>query len=608
MWFEFSVYGLMMAATSVLAIFLFAYPILSRPKTRLRTYFLLLVLSAFFWSFGYFLEISSVELELMKFFNLVQYIGIVTLPVFFFFLILYFTREYGFIERPLLLLLFFPSIIHYFLVLTDDFTHLFYESITLNTGEPFIRMELVYGAAFYSNMIYSYLLVFGAFFLLFRKFQETPPNETIIRTQIIIFTFGATFPILGNIIRVTKIIPPLDFLDLTPVAFMIAFVLFTYAIFEVGFLDLVPIARNHVFRDIHDMLIVLDSHLNIIDYNRSAHQIIFANRPESDIRNKNFKSIIFEQTKRNVHISNSNHLYQGLSTLIEGKTGLYTQDTEILFSGKQVGRDYYNITATPLYQANRIVGAIVFIRDISAQREADVVIQQKTQMQEVILQLLSHDLRNHLNVLKGYSELAVSSDSLEDTKESLEAIEVKSSAILDTINEVTNYLKIDKLLAGQRQQLNLNQVVVDAIEVMGPECAFKKVTIDFGPSSQPAYVWGDAVVLKSVTLNLLQNAIKFSPPNAIINVQIKDLQESAQWQVSIADNGPGINKGLQEEIFKPFVSFGTEKGTGLGLTIAKTVIESLAGKIWVRDNDPQGAIFNFVLPKIAEDSEELLEN
>ncbi|MHA1993934.1 MAG: histidine kinase N-terminal 7TM domain-containing protein [Candidatus Hodarchaeales archaeon] len=593
-----------MAATSVLAIFLLAYPFLSRPKTRLRTYFLLLVLSAFFWSFGYFLEISSVDLGLMKFFNLVQYIGIVTLPVLFFFLILYFTRDYGFLEKPLLLLLFFPSIIHYFLVLTDDFTHLFYESITLNTSDPFIRMDLVYGAAFYSNMIYSYALVFGAFYLLFRKYQTISPNETIIRSQIIIFMFGATFPILGNILRVTKIIPPLDFIDLTPVAFMIAFVLFTYAIFEVGFLDLVPIARKHVFRDIHDMLIVLDSHLQVIDYNLSAQRIIFANRAESDIRHKNFKSIIYEQTNRNIHISKANHLYQGLSALVRGKTGLYVQDSEFLFSGKQVERNYYNISATPLYQANRIVGVIIFIRDISAQREADVVQRQKTQMQEVILQLLSHDLRNHLNVLKGYSELAVTSETLEDTKESLEAIEVKSSAILDTINEVTNYLKIDKLLAGQRQKLNLNRVVVDAIEIMGPECAFKKVTIDFEHSSNPAYVWGDVIVLKSVILNLLQNAIKFSPPNSAIEVKITDLVKEAQWQVSIADSGPGINKDLQEEIFKPFVSFGTEKGTGLGLTIAKTVIESLAGNIWVRDNEPQGAILNFVLPKITEDSED----
>jgi signal transduction histidine kinase len=593
-----------MAATTVLAIFLLAYPILTRPKTRLRTYFLFLIISAFFWSLGYFLEISSVEIGLMKFFNLIQYMGIVTLPVFFFFLILYFTREYGFIEKPILLLVFFPPMVHYLLVLTNDLTHLYYESVILNTSGPFIRMELVYGAAFYSNWLYSYILILGAFYLLFRKYQETPASERIIRSQILIFAFGATFPILGNIIRVTNAIPTLEFIDLTPVAFMFAFVLFTYAIFEIGFLDLVPIARKHVFRDIHDMLIVLDSNLNVIDYNRSAHQIIFANRSGRDIHNKNFKSIIYEQTKHNVHIINSQHLYNGLSTLLRGKTGLYSQDTEFIFSGNKFERDYYNITATPLYQASKIVGVIIFIRNISAQREADLVIRQKTQMQEVILQLLSHDLRNHLNVLKGYSELAVASETLEDTKESLEAIEAKSSSILDTINEVTNYLKIDKLLGGQRQQLNLNQVVVDAIEVMGPDCAFKKVTIDFEHSPQPAYVWGDIIVLKSVILNLLQNAIKFSPPNSPIKVKISDLHDAAQWQVNIADNGPGINKDLQEEIFKPFVSFGTEKGTGLGLTIAKTVIETLAGSIWVQDNDPQGAIFSFVLPKITEDSED----
>jgi two-component system sensor histidine kinase KdpD len=246
------------------------------------------------------------------------------------------------------------------------------------------------------------------------------------------------------------------------------------------------------------------------------------------------------------------------------------------------------------------MGTILILRDVSARRDAEIMLRQKNQMQEIILQLLSHDLRNHLNVLKGYSELALSSGSEEDIQESLEAIEVKSTAILNTVNEVTNYLKFNKMLAGMLQRINLNQILVETIEVLSPECATKKVTIDVVLSSRPAFVWGNEVVMRSVVMNLLQNAIKFSPPNSTIKIINTDVIKKSLWQVKIADQGPGISEGLHEEIFKPFVSFGSEKGTGLGLTICKTAIESFAGKIWVENNKPEGAVFIFTLPQINE--------
>ncbi|MHA1942298.1 MAG: histidine kinase N-terminal 7TM domain-containing protein [Candidatus Hodarchaeales archaeon] len=598
--YEFNLFAVMMALVSILAIFLFVYPLAYRKKTNLSFYFILLIASALIWSIGYTLDISATDFETMVLLNYFQYIGIVTLPVFFFSFVLYFTRDYSFLEKPLLLLLFFPPLVHYVLLLTNDFTNLYYISETLNTSPPFPRIDLVYGPGFYSNLLYSYILLLGAFYLLIQKYIDTPIHETLIRSQVVIFLIGAAFPITGNILRVTGIISPLRFIDLTPVAFIFAFVLFTYAIFEVGFLDILPIARKHVFEDIHDMLIVLDSSQRIIDFNKSAHRIVFTNRPEMEISHKVFQDIVENLYEFNLRITDSKKIYEGIDAIMEGNVRLVSQDYEFVFSGTKVERVFYNILITPLEQADQIMGTILIIRNVSARREAELMLRQKNQLQEIILQLLSHDLRNHLNVLKGYSELAISSEAEEDIQESLQAIEVKSSAILNTVNEVTNYLKIDKLLAGMPQRINLNQILVETIEVLGPECAIKKVTIDVVLSSRPAYVWGNAVVMKSVVINLLQNAIKFSPPNSTIKVKNTDVVKKSVWQVKIADQGPGISEGLHEEIFKPFVSFGSEKGTGLGLTICKTAIESFAGKIWVENNKPEGAVFIFNLPQIHE--------
>lgn len=600
MQFEFNLFALMMGFVSILAVFLFIYPLVYRKRSKMSIYFILLIASSLVWSIGYTLDISAVDFETMAILNYIQYIGIATLPVFFFSFVLYFTREYSFLEKPLLLLLFFPPIVHYCLLLTNDFTNIFYISETLNNSPPFPRIDLVYGPGFYSNTIYSYILIIGAYYLLIRKYMSTPEHETLIRNQSLIFLIGAAFPIAGNIIRVTGVIQPLKFIDLTPVTFIFAFVLFTYAIFEVGFLDILPIARKHVFEDIHDMLIVLDSHQRIIDYNNSAHEILFTNRPEIQITHVRFKDIVDNLYEYNLRIANSKKLFEGINAIMEGDVELFSEDFEFVFSGKMVERVFYNVLGTPLIQNNQIMGIILILRNVSARRDAELMLRQKNQMQEIILQLLSHDLRNHLNVLKGYSELARASESEEDIQESLEAIEVKSSAILNTVNEVTNYLKLDKLLAGMLQKINLNQILVDTIEVLSPECATKKVTIDVVLSSRPAYVWGNEVVMRSVIMNLLQNAIKFSPPNSTIIVRNTDVIKESLWQVKIADQGPGISEGLHEEIFKPFVSFGSEKGTGLGLTICKTAIESFAGKIWVENNKPEGAVFIFTLPQINE--------
>ena len=155
MLFEFSLYALILGFVTLLGIFLLIYPIFFRPKSRLSGYFILLIASAVIWAFGYTLDIAITDYSAMVFLNYVQYVGIVTLPVFFFFFILYLTKDYAFREKPLLLLLFFPPLIHYTLMLTNDFHHLYYITTVFNPGAPFARIDYLYGPFFYSNTIYS---------------------------------------------------------------------------------------------------------------------------------------------------------------------------------------------------------------------------------------------------------------------------------------------------------------------------------------------------------------------------------------------------------------------------------------------------------------------
>ena len=207
--FEINIYAILMASISGLAVFLFLYPIIFRPRSKLSFYFIILMASMTIWSVGYTLEIASTDYAAMEFFGTVQYIGIVSLPVFFFLFTLYLTKGYSFLEKPLLLILLFPPLIHYLLRITNDLFDppLFYLSQTLVTSPPFPRLEFVYGPFFYSLMIYSYIFILGAFYLLVRKFFETPKEEAFLRKQLLIFTIGASFPVFGNINEIIGVLP-----------------------------------------------------------------------------------------------------------------------------------------------------------------------------------------------------------------------------------------------------------------------------------------------------------------------------------------------------------------------------------------------------------------
>ena len=590
-----------MFCISVLSVFLFLYPIIFRPRSKLSFYFILVMASCSIWSVAYTLELAATDSVNMDFFGMIEYIGIVTLPVLFFLFTLYLTKEYSFLEKPLLLLLFFPPLLHYMLRITHNLFDqpIFYLEQIFVTTPPFVRHEYVYGPGFYSHTIYSYIFIFGAFYLLIRKYLETPKKEGLIRNQLLIFIVGASFPILGNIIRISGLFPFLQFVDFTVIGFVFSCILFTYALFELGFLDILPIARQHVFDEIYDMLIVIDTNLRIVDYNNSAHKFVFSSLPTSEIVHKDLIIVDKLLTDSNLRMINFDEAYQGVMEVVNGIRPILNIDCEFIFFEEVVTRGFFNIFATPLKQANKIVGAVILIRDLTARREAETALRQKNQMQEIILELLSHDLRNHINVLKGYSELAQATVSSEEIKESLEAINQKSNSIFNTINEVTNYLRIDKLLGSLDKNLDLNQLITDAIESISPECSLKKATIEFTPNTEFTNIWGNAMILNSVLVNLLHNAVKYSPPNGKIQVRLEELEDKDQWLVSIADQGPGIPEELQEEIFKPFISLGSEKGVGLGLFIAKTVIESFAGDIWMENNSPLGATFYFTLPKVS---------
>jgi signal transduction histidine kinase len=119
---------------------------------------------------------------------------------------------------------------------------------------------------------------------------------------------------------------------------------------------------------------------------------------------------------------------------------------------------------------------------------------------------------------------------------------------------------------------------------------------------EPVFVMADRDRLIQVVINLLSNAVKFCEPETG-RVSIHMFVENGAARIEVADNGPGIPPGKQEQIFEKFHQIGDQQGgkpmgSGLGLSICQRIIEHHKGRIWVESNEDEGATFIFTLPLV----------
>jgi signal transduction histidine kinase len=266
--------------------------------------------------------------------------------------------------------------------------------------------------------------------------------------------------------------------------------------------------------------------------------------------------------------------------------------------------------ASPIQAADGLPrGVVVVLRDITSQKELE-------RMKSSFLSVVSHELRTPLHSIKGFVDIILMGKTGE--------INETQTDFLRTVRQQTTHLQnlIDDLLEYSR--LESGQVKLRLSEVSMPEVAnavIDKLTplADQGQirllnklPSRLASVEADRLRMEQVLTNLIDNAIKFTPAGGSITVLGKDL--GAELQISVADTGIGIPAAELERIFDRFyqVDSGASRsyrGTGLGLTICKHIVEHHRGRIWAESEPNKGSTFHFVLPKrlLAKDDELLLD-
>jgi signal transduction histidine kinase len=215
---------------------------------------------------------------------------------------------------------------------------------------------------------------------------------------------------------------------------------------------------------------------------------------------------------------------------------------------------------------------------------------------------MSHELRTPLNAIIGFSEVLLDPAMPVTDEERVQFItDVLSSGkhLLGLINEILDLAKVEAGKMELQIEPALLQDVIEAVaNTMRPLAVKKFIDLRTECDERLDLIPMDGARIKQVILNLVGNAVKFTPDMG--KVWIRANAENGEVQIEVSDTGPGIPPEDQERIFLEFQQVGREaakpQGTGLGLALAKKFVEMHGGKIWVASEVGKGSTFTFTLP------------
>ena len=290
------------------------------------------------------------------------------------------------------------------------------------------------------------------------------------------------------------------------------------------------------------------------------------------------------------------------------------QASAISFPLETAGRTVGRISAPPGEEPSpgmrqRFLPALASLLAVAVDRERlarqaleSEALRRSDALKTALLRAVSHDLRSPLTAIStavgGLRNESLDLDSA-DREQLLETIAVESRR-LERL--VANLLDLSRLQAGAAEPVQelwtVDQLIAQALDQV-PEADRIETSI---PDDVPV-VLVDAIQVERALVNLLENAIKFSPPESLVSLRVTFTRSDVV--IRVVDLGPGVPEEEFERVFEPFHRIGgsAARGAGLGLAIARGFVEANAGRVWVESVPGQGTSFALALPVASAASE-----
>jgi signal transduction histidine kinase len=543
--------------------------------------FTLLMLAVAIWTFLAMLEVISTEQEVKILFSKLSYIGIVSVPVLWFFFSYEYVGKDNFFDKKWIICFWFIPAVTFFLVMTNEYHGLIWPNIypDLQTKNLLV-LRYERGYWFVVNSIHGYTLTLIG---LIHIFIELRKNKTLKDYFPVIV--GVLAPLMGNGLYLTRTI---DF-DYAPAAFSLMCMCFAWAIIS-GFFERKMAVSETIYKHLDEAVFLIDEKLNVVSMNPYAEKLF---------KISGSRQVLSART-----------LFSFWDRLEPALTKEVDEYFEVVLENDNTFR-WFSVHHYDISRNSQYAEWIISMIDITEKKRYEEELQKGRIAAEAanvaksqFLANISHEIRTPLNGIIGFTDLLSQTSVNKEQSDFISEIKNASYTLFHLVNEVLDFSKIEAgKMDFEKIDFSLSELISNSVSLCMPDVLKKNLnifsSIDEGTCD---HVKGDPIRLKQILINLMGNAVKFTETGHVkLSVRkIDETENEISLRFEVSDTGIGIPADKQKKLFELFTqadSSTTRKygGTGLGLSIVKRIITLMGGEIWVESEEGMGACFIFTI-------------
>lgn len=326
--------------------------------------FPLLMFALSWWSFTYGMEMAGTDLEGIRFWTRLSYLGIAPSPVLWLVLSVQYAGKDRWLKRPALAVLFVIPLLSTILVWTSEFQRFFYRDMALDLSGAFPIQVLTPGPGYWIHVVFSYICITGGTLVILSVWLR---STRIYRRQAGIMLVGASVPFAANILYVAGI-RPFGHLDITPFAFTVTGLIVALGLFHYKLFDLLPLARDVLLENLRDGIIVADAEKRIVELNPAAGRLLG----------------IEGGSPLGLDVGLALAGYPAIAALFD--SGRETRREVVLRSEPLLVMDAW--VSPVIDKIGSEIGALLLLRDITAAKKAEIELRKGNERMELLLHSL----------------------------------------------------------------------------------------------------------------------------------------------------------------------------------------------------------------------------
>jgi signal transduction histidine kinase len=579
---------LLQFAVGLFMLMLAGYAFLKPRRSYTKAYAWLCIFISVYATF-YGLEIISHSLERALFWNRLQYIGISALPAMALIFAVQFTGNGNWLKGWRIMVPWGIPLVTFFLRATDNLHGLVYNSVSAEVLNGLLVLDIQAGPWYWIHVVYINLAMLVAVGLLIR--QLLAATETF-RAQSVILLLGALAPWFGHLSYVAG--GSYLGLDMSPFFFSVFGLMVAIGIYRYGLFDLAPIAREHVFEDLVDAIVVADPKDRVVDLNTMAEKL-------------------FPQKPGTITGRSAMDFFQAHPTIIQFLKKKKPSGEITIRVGER--EQVFLLEKSPVYNKKQVLlGHILSFKNITYIKQSEAALIQAKKQAEFanrakseFLANMSHEIRTPMNAILGFTEAL--SGQLNDPKQMkmIESVASGGKLLMSLLNDLLDLSKIESgQLALRPRHVNLPGIAEEIRTLFGDAIEKKGLEMHLEVSPEfPASMHLDEMRIRQIFFNLVGNAVKFTHEGHVrvgLGFEVNN-KNTGTLIIRVEDTGIGIPENIQKEIFKAFVQQGgalTREygGTGLGLTISRRLVEKMNGTLDLESTPGKGAVFTVAIPDV----------